>query len=517
MQKKGLCLLIIAGVLLICAYTNNLDSKRIISQLKEGEVVLLEQKEGGETAAGTITTHDQSRNDEKNHIYSALHIDIPWLARNDTRQQRIAGREVHMTNVMWDGERFVLYGPDLVEVPPILTNKMHTSWYYGALSSGTKVHATVSNSSLDESRCQSLIEETVVVTDPKWCGNEWHCIHDSVMPLMAAIGNRDAVAAAAAEDDSPPLKSWNISDIRVMIPPGDKKTTKKAVLFMKTFPKVISSHPLEDFPPAKNTCYRKVILGGSQRLNLYKTPTRRLCEDIKWWQKRYLIGLGLELPKREKGPRYTIKIRWIARTGSREVTNRNQVVQAIQSSYSSADKNVTMEVVYLERLPLMEQIKVFIESDIIIGPHGAGLAKLVFLRKGSGLLQLMPFGMERLPYWQYPDGQLWNKGDNFVCGIKCVNAHYRQYNATFEESGWSKTQIPDRPKGIEDPASFVYDQARTFGQYTAAVSMKWLNTPMAQKKCRPHYIGLNGKLIPVGSQAFYCSACCITSVQTLTY
>ena len=421
---------------------------------------------------------------EPSSIWSTVHIETPWLAKNDPEQQQIAGREVHMTNVMWAGEYFILNEQQNISNPNDgelveLTKKLHTSWYYASLSrSGTLIMGMSSNMSFDGQRCDRIVEEPTFVVEPKWCGNEWHCIHDSIMPLIAAIGNRNnhdlgVASAADAEDDSPPLQSWNISQIRVATPNHKNADTtyRNAHLFMKPFVRVISSHPLEQFPPPQNTCYRKLILSGSQRLNLYKTHTKRLCEDIQWWQKRYLTGLELSLPsKKEKEEGMlgrTVKIRWIARTGSREVMNRNQVIQALHNAF-----NITIDVVKLEGLPHTEQIKIFIESDIIIGPHGAGLAKLLFMRKGSGILQLVPFGMENLPYWQYPDGQVWNKGDNFICGAKCVGAHYRQYNATWEESGWSKVPIQRRPRSIEDPASLVYNQPHTFADYTAGRSKR---------------------------------------------
>ena len=185
-------------------------------------------------------------------------------------------------------------------------------------------------------------------------------------------------------------------------------------------------------------------------------PDEQTCRDLLWWQKQYLEGFGVRLPNATNTPP---KLRWIARTGSREVRNREAVVQAIRQAL-----NVDIAIVKLETMSPEDQIKVFVESDVIIGPHGAGLAKLFFLRKGAGLLQLAPFGMN-FQCWENYDGTVYVKGQNFRNGLQCLGAHYLQYNATWEESGWSRAN--NTPDGIRDPSSFTYHPPRPFWEYTA--------------------------------------------------
>ena len=45
-------------------------------------------------------------------------------------------------------------------------------------------------------------------------------------------------------------------------------------------------------------------------------------------------------------------------------------------------------VLHLERTPWVEQIRFFQQARVIAGPHGAGLANLVFAREGTTVIEL---------------------------------------------------------------------------------------------------------------------------------
>lgn len=53
-------------------------------------------------------------------------------------------------------------------------------------------------------------------------------------------------------------------------------------------------------------------------------------------------------------------------------------------------KSIGFEVLYLEDLNLATQISYFQKAEIIIAPHGAGLANLVWSNPGTRLIELMP-------------------------------------------------------------------------------------------------------------------------------
>ena len=68
-------------------------------------------------------------------------------------------------------------------------------------------------------------------------------------------------------------------------------------------------------------------------------------------------------------------------TSARRVTNDDAVVDMV--------RDFGFEPVCLEQKPLSEQITIFREADVIIGPHGAGFANIVFSRSGTTLLEFL--------------------------------------------------------------------------------------------------------------------------------
>jgi hypothetical protein len=83
---------------------------------------------------------------------------------------------------------------------------------------------------------------------------------------------------------------------------------------------------------------------------------------------------------------------FIARKGpARRIHNLEQV-QAFLSRYD-------FETVYLEGMSMVDQILLFQSADFIIGPHGAGLANLLFCEPGTKVIELMPSVEVRPFFW----------------------------------------------------------------------------------------------------------------------
>ncbi|MEP0461904.1 MAG: glycosyltransferase family 61 protein [Flavobacteriaceae bacterium] len=53
-------------------------------------------------------------------------------------------------------------------------------------------------------------------------------------------------------------------------------------------------------------------------------------------------------------------------------------------------EKLNFERIFLEHLSFSEQVKVFSESSIIVSPHGAGLANLVFSQEGAQIIEIYP-------------------------------------------------------------------------------------------------------------------------------
>lgn len=63
----------------------------------------------------------------------------------------------------------------------------------------------------------------------------------------------------------------------------------------------------------------------------------------------------------------------------RKVTNETELLKQLEP--------LGFQLVVLERLPLREQIQLFQQADFVVGPHGAGLANVVFSPSSANLLE----------------------------------------------------------------------------------------------------------------------------------
>jgi len=102
------------------------------------------------------------------------------------------------------------------------------------------------------------------------------------------------------------------------------------------------------------------------------SPQRYACEYLR----------SAFLPK--EGARRPHRAIYISRAdaGSRRVINEAE----IQEELASYD----FQLVTLGKLPFAEQVELFADARIVVGPHGAGLANAVFCQPGTVLIEFMP-------------------------------------------------------------------------------------------------------------------------------
>lgn len=76
-------------------------------------------------------------------------------------------------------------------------------------------------------------------------------------------------------------------------------------------------------------------------------------------------------------------------------------------------------VVELENIPFQEQVELFRGAKVIVGPHGSGLANVVFSSPGALLIELMPSGFPDRPVLN--DRSFWNlasgAGHQYACYV----------------------------------------------------------------------------------------------------
>ena len=85
---------------------------------------------------------------------------------------------------------------------------------------------------------------------------------------------------------------------------------------------------------------------------------------------RSLLTLGLPIPVQSKQPLV------VRRTGSRSILNHDALVASLGAR------------VHVGNEPIVEQLQLFAESQLVVGPHGAGLANIVVMRSGSRVVEL---------------------------------------------------------------------------------------------------------------------------------
>jgi capsular polysaccharide biosynthesis protein len=106
--------------------------------------------------------------------------------------------------------------------------------------------------------------------------------------------------------------------------------------------------------------------------------------------------LGLDGSPGARGTRRLFVSRRDAAT--RRVVNEDALVSAL--------RGLDFEVLAPGTLSFREQVAVFSEAEIVVGPHGAGLANALFMPKGSAMLELHHPDFGRLPYYERLAGTL---------------------------------------------------------------------------------------------------------------
>lgn len=97
---------------------------------------------------------------------------------------------------------------------------------------------------------------------------------------------------------------------------------------------------------------------------------------------------GVSPRRKEKGEK--LRLLQIRRVNKRRVLNEEEVFEKMAEKYR---EQATMESKVLEKESAAEQVKRFMELDVLVAAHGAGLTNTVFMLPNSYLIELMP------PYW----------------------------------------------------------------------------------------------------------------------
>ena len=79
------------------------------------------------------------------------------------------------------------------------------------------------------------------------------------------------------------------------------------------------------------------------------------------------------------------------KTTSRNLLNEQPLLDLLAS--------LGIQAVEPQDLPFPEQVGLFANADVVIGPHGAGLANIVFCKPKSYVIELIPSEYRNKCYW----------------------------------------------------------------------------------------------------------------------
>ena len=90
--------------------------------------------------------------------------------------------------------------------------------------------------------------------------------------------------------------------------------------------------------------------------------------------------------KKNRSTRRLPKIAILNRNTSRELLNAKELATSIEETFPGQ----TVQIVYFESKTMIEQVQFFMESDIVISPHGAQLTGIAFMKNCSTLVEFFP-------------------------------------------------------------------------------------------------------------------------------
>lgn len=105
---------------------------------------------------------------------------------------------------------------------------------------------------------------------------------------------------------------------------------------------------------------------------------------------------------------------YITRKFYRIVVNEKKILKAL--------KKYGFRKLELESMPVQKQISIFHSAEVIIAPHGAGLANLIFCRPGTTVIELFSPSFIEPHYWLI--SRLINLNYHFIVGKRRNRHHY---------------------------------------------------------------------------------------------
>ena len=210
---------------------------------------------------------------------------------------------------------------------------------------------------------------------------------DSFMEIWQAMHSVDILRVALDETGNPYMTEEDISSARIVFEDDED------LPFTEWWQLVLGNHA----PPLKSRslkpgCYSHVLLplpGSSSPLYtaVFDPDFHQPCRQpslVNAMRRRMIEYYGLErtIISAPDAPSITI----IDRKQTRAIWGIEGLVQTVRSRFPSS--NVTL--VDFAELPLREQVQLAMNTDVLVGVHGAGLTHSLWLEPTSAVVEIKP-------------------------------------------------------------------------------------------------------------------------------
>ncbi|KAF3087773.1 hypothetical protein TWF102_010397 [Orbilia oligospora] len=214
--------------------------------------------------------------------------------------------------------------------------------------------------------------------------NYWH----SLMEILSFYFTIDALQMSINKKTGKPYMSpADTSKIQVIV--LDKHDNKNYFELWNYFsPKPVLT--LDEYVKDSSTkpCISNVIipLPGASNPLWQGDWDPRICDNsiiVSTIRRRILKHLKISTARDLHSP---INLTFIDRKGSRKLTNSKELTDALIAAYPK----VNVKVVDMADLTLKEQISLVVNTDVLVGVHGAGHTHAFFLPPQSSLVEILP-------------------------------------------------------------------------------------------------------------------------------
>ena len=115
--------------------------------------------------------------------------------------------------------------------------------------------------------------------------------------------------------------------------------------------------------------------------NLLVTSEVRLEEHLPKWSVDFLYDSFVKPAEMKRGGRRIYIARGDA-AKSRKVSNESELIKVLSSQ--------GFEILYLTKVSVKDQVKIFNEAELVVAVHGGGLSNLVYCEPGTTVLEIFP-------------------------------------------------------------------------------------------------------------------------------